>query len=135
MSCHGASATPGAADIDHSFRVDRATCTQCHATGVPEERRNGAGRTLQERARALIRELRGACGEPDAVDVEHSKPAQLAPCARDADEATALFLALLVSEDDAAALHNSPFAGRLLDQAESILQRLPGAAAPRAPSP
>lgn len=126
LSCHGASAQPESSDIDHSFRVQYATCASCHASGVPEETRDDMGRSVQERARALLLQLGAGCSEPDTHGPPHARRHRDDACALGPDPARARFLASLVAEDGAAALHNAPFTRRLLDQAEAIVQHRPG---------
>jgi hypothetical protein len=120
MGCHGASAT-GGPGTDHSFRVDRRTCTKCHGQGDPTESIDRLGSSVQQRARALVAELWRACLPGAGSGTPHAEPRRLAACKLPPEKARALFNASLVIEDRAAGVHNAPFSRLLLDQAESLL--------------
>jgi predicted CXXCH cytochrome family protein len=112
--CHGAS--PGKrAGTDHSFRVDQAVCASCHASGVPTE-----DRTLHDRATQLMARLRGACSAAGVAETPHAHPPS---CKLPPVRARALYAATLVSEDSGAAVHNGPFARKVLVEAEAALDQ------------
>jgi hypothetical protein len=135
--CHGASAT-GAPGTDHSFRVDRRTCTKCHRQGDPAESIDRVAGSVQRRARALVAELsRGCLAGADAgasQGTPHAAPRRLGGCQLPPERARALFNASLVMEDRAAGVHNAPFSRLLLDRAESLLHP-PRSARVRGPTP
>lgn len=118
--CHGRRAKPGA--LDHSFRVDRATCMSCHTAGVPDEAANQA--SLQSRASELRTQLEQRCATSLASGVPHASPAQLGACAT-GELGRALYQVLLVTEDPAATVHNRSFASQLLESAAALLREQP----------
>jgi len=121
IGCHGAS--PGKSrGTDHRFAIDAATCTTCHAGGVPKDALDASGRTLHDRAAALMSKLRRKCAATEVVETPHSRPSDLASCKLPPEQARALYIAALVSDDRAAAVHNAPFARSLLDRAEAALE-------------
>lgn len=118
VGCHGAS--PGKHGTDHAFGVEARTCTTCHPGGAPTEARDASGRTLHQRAVELVNGFRRQCGALDA-ETAHAHPADAASCKLSPERARALYAAMLVSDDRAAAVHNAPFARKLLERAESVL--------------
>jgi hypothetical protein len=120
VGCHGRRANSGA--LDHSFRVDRATCSECHRSGVP-----AGDSALQASASELLALLRQRCSPPapnapaHASSPPHSSTASLGSCDSAALE-RAIYEVLLVVEDPAAGVHNPKFARQLLDDAEARLR-------------
>ena len=113
VACHGA--TPEGR-VDHSFRVDRRTCTPCHAAGTEPQLAAGAS-DLQQRARALAQALEPAC----AASKPTSQPAHAAPSpvhCKAAHQTRAMFELSLLLEDSAAFVHNPKLARLLLQDAE-----------------
>jgi hypothetical protein len=118
VGCHGRRAKSGA--LDHSFRVDRATCAECHRSGVPAE-----DASLQARASELLSQLYPRCSgapkaEAEAETHPHASAARIGNCPSPALE-RALYEVLLVVEDPAAAVHNPVFARQLLGDAAARL--------------
>lgn len=126
IGCHGKPSgavgdTGNGRGTDHSFVVDPAACTTCHASGFPKEAPDASGRTLHDRATALMATLLRQCGAPASFETPHAHPADVASCKRSPERARVLYAAALVAEDRAAAVHNAPFARALLDRAEAAL--------------
>jgi len=121
IGCHGNSSGNGGNGkrTNHSFAVDPATCTTCHAGGGPKETPDASGRTLRDRATALMTKLLRECGAPPLVETPHAHPSDAASCKRSPERARALYAVALVSEDRAAAVHNAAFARALLERAEA----------------
>jgi hypothetical protein len=118
VGCHGATA---GGKVDHSFRVDTASCTQCHVAGVGLQP-SAAQRSVQERASALAQRLEQACSVtmPAAV----SGPAHAAPrrvACRAPRLARAMYEIDLVREDPAAFVHNAALVRTLLEDAETLI--------------
>jgi hypothetical protein len=119
LGCHGGAGVP----VDHSFRVDAARCSGCHATPLAE-RADDHGQLVRARALALWARLRDRLALGPAPGV--GAPPAHAAIATDARAEDALGRALyevgLVVEDPAAGVHNAPFARELLRDAETILR-------------
>jgi hypothetical protein len=116
IGCHGA--TPGGT-VEHSFRVDKGTCKQCHAASVSQQQ-SAAQRSLQERARALAQRLEQACAVTGRAT---SEPAHAAPgrvVCRAPRLRRAMYELYLVLEDPAASAHNAALARSLLEDAERL---------------
>lgn len=116
IGCHGASAAKPRR-TDHSFRVDPAICSTCHASGVPSE-----DRTLRDRAARLMAQIRRECGATADVATPHARPSDVGACKLSPARARALYAATLIAEDRAATVHNAPFARALLDTAEAAVR-------------
>ncbi|MET0343420.1 MAG: hypothetical protein ABW252_20585 [Polyangiales bacterium] len=103
--------------MDHGFAPDPKRCAACHAA-LPTSR----AAEIVGRARALIATLRRACGKGDvrAADGPAHAQADAVACGTRGPRARALYLALLVAEDGAAATHNAPFARALLEEAARL---------------
>jgi hypothetical protein len=121
LGCHGGATKP----VDHSFRVDAARCSSCHAAGPLKERADDHGDLVRARALALWSRLRDRMGLAPASGAGVS-PAHASALTLDAGTSDALARALyevsLVMEDPAAGVHNAPFARELLRDAEQILR-------------
>jgi hypothetical protein len=94
----------------HAFAVDRGRCAACHADRPADD-------TLNRRALGLLRAAGLEVGEKGRPP--HTT--KIALDTMDASRARALYDALLVLEDGAAAFHNAAYARQLLDAAERIL--------------
>ena len=119
IGCHGATA---AGKVDHSFRVDVNSCTQCHAGDVSLQPTT-AQRSLQERARALAQTLEQACSATAraAAEPAHAAPGRVV--CRAPRQTRALYELNLVLEDPAAFVHNAALARSLLEDAERLIGR------------
>lgn len=133
VGCHGGrGGEKTAGQLDHSFRVDAASCSSCHAQATDAEQGNAE---LQGSARALLLRIRQSCGatnEPSASPL-HTQPTA-SGCVDSDRRAQAFFATALVLEDRAAYVHNAPFARSLVAQAEALLQSGGGPVRSRRPS-
>jgi hypothetical protein len=122
MGCHGRRAsTPR--KLDHSFKVDRALCAECHADAA-QAGWDAKKRALTARSRALQEALARACGFETHAQAGVPAHAGRAPRAcRSPALARADYLLQLVVEDGAAFEHNELFATELLDQVATALRR------------
>ncbi len=121
IGCHGGSK----GHLDHSFRVDGARCSGCHAGGPPAEKPEEHAERVRARALALwtkLRERLALALPPDSTTPAHASAATLPAGAPEA-LGRALYEVGLVVEDPAAGVHNAPFARELLRDAEAILRR------------
>ncbi len=113
VGCHGATKD---GRVDHSFRVDAASCKTCHAAGssalsaAPQQE-------LEQRARALAQALEPSCpsSEP-ASKAAHASPRQLA--CKTPQRTRAMYAVNVLLEDRAAWVHNAALARLLLQDAE-----------------
>lgn len=124
VGCHGGRAASEAnSDLDHSFRVDPATCKTCHAGTIEVAQGNTE---LAVRARSLLLRIQRSCRAAEELSDLDASPLHMQRAesgCKDADpRAQAFFAAALVLEDRAAFVHNAPFARSLLTQAEALLQ-------------
>jgi hypothetical protein len=108
VGCHGASAS---GRIDHSFRVDPATCTSCHAAGTGALA--AGARELEQRARAVAQALAGSCAVSEPAHASTTPVACKTP-----RQTRAMYAARLVLEDTAAFIHNAALARALIEDAE-----------------
>jgi hypothetical protein len=113
IGCHGASAE---AKLDHSFRVDRGSCTPCHEAEIAPL--SVDARELQQRARVLAQTLSQACSTTDDASQPAHASARMPVC-ESPRQARALFEVSLVLEDPAAFIHNAALARALLQDAEA----------------
>jgi hypothetical protein len=122
MGCHGRRAS-APRKTDHSFKVERALCAECHADAARASWDEGK-RALMARSRALQEALAQACGFDTHAQAGVPAHAGREPRAcRSPALARAAYLLRLVVEDGAAFEHNGAFATELLDQVATALRR------------
>lgn len=125
VGCHGAGASTATRRTDHSFEVDATRCQSCHAGDSAEQRLAADGRTVVQQARQLVSTIVARCGSAASVAADGALHGltDAGWCADNAELRGALYLTLLVAEDDAAGVHNGPFARSLLLEAERRLEQ------------
>jgi hypothetical protein len=121
VGCHGGARTAEPSAVDHSFRVDRQVCNNCHGASEVAALVDTAQRAVQQRAEGLAQRLGMACATPQPPTLE-PRHATSAPAECESPRLRRALHALgLVLEDPAAGIHNAAFAQRLLDEAEAQL--------------
>lgn len=123
LGCHAGGPAELERGAGHAFRARREICAGCHASGVTPDP-GVRDRALALWRRAHPRRARATTGGPGAArDAPDDPPHAVgAPLGRRTPRERALWNVLLVLEDRAAAVHNAPYARRLLDAAARVLE-------------
>src|SRR5580693_7129369 len=113
IGCHSAGPSILERGASHGFTVDVGKCAGCHRDAVPDSA--AIDRDLHEQAAALLATLAHL-----KSSVLHGRPQHAERVMLPNDRVgRAIYDALLVFEDPAAAAHNAPYARALLEAARS----------------